>query len=118
MARDEITSRLIEFDGKVRVEAGPALKTAKATDDMLSDKKTAAHYVAGAFDAVGKQIVMGANFSYLDWLGTPVWYVYRLEEVPADQVALRQVEPGSLYWAEKGVRPTQEEAEAYAQSLL
>lgn len=83
-----------------RIERGPALKTAKATPEMLSDEKTASHYYAPrpmvnaqghpyknksgkpkmeyARDAVGNPIELNKEFTFLDWKNpdTYVWYVY------------------------------------------
>lgn len=118
MARVEITENLIEIDGVVRVESGPALRVAVATPELLDNQNTAEHYQDGGFDAVGAPISVGQEMTYLDWMGEPVWYVYCWEVMPPELAAARELPEGSEYWAEKGVRPTQEDAEAFAQSLL
>lgn len=62
-----------------RVEQGPKTKTAIATEELLSDAKTATHYQVGERDAVGKIIVLGEPMTYHDWLpgGDRIWKVYK-----------------------------------------
>ena len=90
----------------VRVELGWRRVTAKATAELLSNEKTAAHYrvskpvidpatgkqrvVIGmggeknlawdTVDAQGKPIKLGQPFQYLDYQGPKVWYVYKRTE--------------------------------------
>ena len=52
---------LIQVGRTVRVENGPARKTAVATKKLLSDAITAPHYQEGAPDAMGKKIVITAK---------------------------------------------------------
>lgn len=73
-----INEDLIDIAGKVRVERGPAKRTGKATEAVLDDDRTAAHYQLGRLDADGKVIEAGKSFTYLDWLGPRGWYVYVL----------------------------------------
>lgn len=88
---ERLSDTLIEIGGKVRVEQGPELKTAEATEELLDDKVTASHYHAPvekthaasgktvkvyAKDALGQRIEIGSDMTYLDWLGDRVWYVY------------------------------------------
>jgi hypothetical protein len=40
------------------------------------------HYKLGFRDALGKPIVDGEEFTYLDWYGVPVWYYYQLQDMP------------------------------------
>jgi hypothetical protein len=72
---------LIEIGSTIRVENGPARKTAVATKELLDDKVTAGHYREGAFDALGKRIKLGQPMTYLDYRGEWVWYIYQLGEV-------------------------------------
>lgn len=73
-----IGERILSLGGdKVRVEPGPRRRTGKATTELLSDEKTAPHYQAGNPDADGKPIKIGETMTYLDWMGEPVFYVYR-----------------------------------------
>lgn len=118
MARVELSDHLIDYDEKARVEAGPKLVTAKATDTLLADNKTAAHYRVGALDALGVVIELGKNMTYLDWLGTPVWYVYHYENMPDDLAIERELPVGTKYWAEKKVFDVFADAEAFAQTLI
>lgn len=77
-----INEDLVEIGGKARVERGPTRKTGKATDKLLADDATAAHYRLGAPDADGKMIEAGKSMAYLDWLaGKTVSYVYGLDDV-------------------------------------
>lgn len=73
---------LIQVSDTVRVESGPRRKKAKATEALLRDDVTAPHYQVDKKDALGKPIKIGEDMNYLDWLGTPVWYVYELKEDP------------------------------------
>lgn len=71
-----INEDLVEIDGKVRIERGPAKKTAKATEKLLANDATAAHYQLGRTDADGNTIEAGKHMAYLDWLGAKGFYVY------------------------------------------
>jgi hypothetical protein len=71
---------LIQVGRTVRVENGPARKTAVVTKKLLSDAVTAPHYQEGAPDAMGKKIVLGQVMTYLDYLGPWIWYVYKWDE--------------------------------------
>lgn len=75
-----INEDLVEIGGKVRVERGPARKTAKATEALLADTATATHYQVGQRDADGAMIEAGKPMTYIDWLGAKGWYVYALVE--------------------------------------
>jgi hypothetical protein len=72
---------MIEIGTTIRVENGPARKTAIATEELLDDKVTASHYKVGLKDAMGKPIAIGEPMTYLDYKGELVWYVYQLEEI-------------------------------------
>lgn len=81
METKRINEDLIEIGGKARVERGPARKTGKATDKLLANDKTAAHYQLGARGADGDLIEAGKTMAYLDYLaGRTVFYVYALDE--------------------------------------
>lgn len=114
MARVALNERLFVFDDVVAVEYGAVYKTEIATEELLSDTKTASHYVVGAPDAAGNEIVLGQPMTYVDWLGDHAWFVYRLTAVPEDEVDAR----GATYWELKGYRETQDEAEAFALTLI
>lgn len=83
ISRSETTISL--GDDQVRIEEGPARKTATATEELLSDDKTDARYYAGVRpvditlrngevvtvdqvgrDALGKPIEVGKKMTYLD----------------------------------------------------
>ncbi|MCX5518435.1 hypothetical protein OSH10_08305 [Kaistia defluvii] len=73
-----INEDLIEIGGKARVERGPAKKTGKATEKLLANDRTAAHYQLGVRDAAGNLIEAGKPMTYLDWLAPKGFYVYAL----------------------------------------
>ncbi|MBE3088019.1 MAG: hypothetical protein IMZ71_02735 [Chloroflexi bacterium] len=72
---------MIEIGTTIRVENGPARKTAIATEELLDNKVIASHYQAGLKDALGKVIILGEPMTYLDYRGELVWYIYQLQEV-------------------------------------
>lgn len=69
----------IQVSPTVRVEAGPCVKTAIATPELLDDEVTLSHYREGAPDKLGKKIVLGEEMTYADWKGEYEWKVYKLE---------------------------------------
>ena len=71
---------MIQIGAGVRIESGPARKTAIATKELLDDRVTARHYRNGAKDALGKRIELGKPMDYLDYRSGPVWYVYQEED--------------------------------------
>lgn len=71
-----LNEALIEIDGRVRVERGPRMLTAVATEELLSNEVTASHYKVGGLDKLGKVIVLGEEMTYLDWLGKHVFHLY------------------------------------------
>ena len=118
---------MIEIGSTIRVENGPARKVAVATAELMDDKVTASHYQVGAFDAMGKRIVLGESMTYLDYRGELVWYIYQLSDVginergevlfpdspfilknfePEDKVAVRTEER----WLPVGIETTKERA--------
>jgi len=118
---------MIEIGSAIRVENGPARKVAVATAELMDDKVTASHYQVGAFDAMGKRIVLGESMTYLDYRGELVWYIYQLSDVginergevlfpdspfilknfePEDKVAVRTEER----WLPVGIETTKERA--------
>jgi hypothetical protein len=80
METTRINEDLVEIGGRARIERGPAKKTGKATEALLSDEKTAAHYQLGARDAAGAVIEAGKPMTYLAWLAPKGFYVYALVE--------------------------------------
>lgn len=90
---------------QIRIEEGPALKTATATAELLHDDNTAEHYHAGVRpmtfndalgkpyevpslgrDALGKPIKIGQKMTYLDHggkkaMGSRCFYVYKRREI-------------------------------------
>lgn len=99
----------LELDGgRFRIEAGPALKRAKATPDLLDDAKTAAHYQPGLNDAKGEEIVVGKPFRYLDYLNDAVFYLFEKVDVdPADPESPYHVPEGSVTLREGNVDVSQ-----------
>ncbi|MBE3063853.1 MAG: hypothetical protein IMZ69_02400 [Spirochaetes bacterium] len=100
---------MIEIGTTIRVENGPARKTAIATEELLDDAVTVSHYHIGLKDALGKVIVLGEPMTYLDYRGEDVWYVYQLQEVgvnAAGEVLL----PDSKHILKTGREPEDREA--------
>lgn len=118
MAHVQLADNLFEIDNLVRIESGPLLKTAVATEALLSNAATADHYQTGANDALGRPITLGAEMAYLDWLGVWGWYVYRWEPAPTELIAAYGLAEDAHHWAEKGVKATRDEAEIFAATLL
>lgn len=85
----------IEIGNTVRVEAGPALRRRKATDEALSNDATAPHYQLGAPDATGKPIEEGKMFSYLDYHAPPVHYVFERVDIAPDDPRYRAAPDGT-----------------------
>lgn len=99
-------TELIDVKSTVRVESGCARLKAVATKEMEPDRdangravepnsqtrrvvlksgaKLAVHYKLELLDALSKVIVEGEEFTYLGYFDLPVWYVYRLKDVPLD----------------------------------
>lgn len=106
---DPVDTPYKSFGKTVRVEPGPALKTAKATAELLSDEVTAAHYAVGARDAKGEVIELGQPMAYLDWKGERVFYLYQLRDDDSAAEGQR--------WFEVDTFATEEAAHAAAQKL-
>jgi hypothetical protein len=133
----------IEIGDTVRVERGPVLRQATATAALLANDKTAEHYhlprVEGegddaktivSRDAFGKPIEEGKRFSYLDYLGDAVFYVFERVEIdatdprferfaPVNDPAAQMLPEGSenvqvysYVFEERGTYPTEDEAVA------
>jgi len=60
-----------------RFEPGPARRKSYASEEVLAILKPS--YRQSMIDADGKPIAMGQEFTYLDWGGEFIWYVYRLD---------------------------------------
>lgn len=89
----KLADDLYEIGSKARVERGPLMKTAMASEALFNgDAQRSAeqvqrdelgttlrgHYQLNAFDKLGKPIVPGREFAFLDWNGEWVWHVYEL----------------------------------------
>lgn len=71
---------IVEIDGVVRLEQGPIRRREIATEEILDNAVTARHYQVGLPDALGKPIVIGESFDFIDWKSREkVWYVYSLD---------------------------------------
>lgn len=106
----------IQLSETVRIEAGFITKRALATPMTLSNDFTASHYVEGGIDALGKKIVMGKEFSYLDYKSRDrIWNVYKFE---VDMKWLALFGDGSPRYVKKGSYHTKEEALEAAKSLM
>src|SRR5689334_14617726 len=87
---------IINVGSNYRIEPGPAVIDAVATEELLHNDNTEAHYHAPiednngltyAKDRLGNPIILGQDFSYLDWGGDKhegkrVFYIY--EKTPVD----------------------------------
>ena len=93
---------MIEIGTTIRVENGPARKTAIATKELLDDAVTARHYQVGEHDAMGKTIALGEPMTYLDYKGEWVWYIYQLRD---DETA-----PDGKRWILAAIETTKESA--------
>lgn len=122
----------IEIGDTVRVESGPALRRRKATDEALSNDATADHYQVGLSDALGKPIEAGAMFTYLDYYGPRVFYVYQRAEIGPDDPRFKAQPDGesppldeestnirayTYVFEERGVFGTEDEAIEVGQKL-
>ena len=112
---------LIEIDNKVRVEAGPVRKRAVATEALLSDDVTSAHYKVGSPDALNKIIELGQPMDYIDWKSPArVFYVYQLDEVEKIKMIEGPMKDEIIEqprWLLKGDYKTQDEAIVAAMTL-
>jgi hypothetical protein len=111
-------TELIQISESVRVESGPRREKAIATAELAPDqdskgkvkdvleqthrtlpngKRLAKHYKLGMRDAWGKIIQEGEEFTFLDYFGEQVWYMYQLEDVPLESGTLsRMAQPKGL----------------------
>ena len=72
--------RVVEIEGKVRIEPGPLRQRAVATKQLIADEVTARHYRVGEPDALGKTIKLGNEIDYIHWRNAAeVFYVYLLD---------------------------------------
>jgi len=136
--------RFFEIDGRVRIEAGKAVKRdVMAGEELL--KKIHPYYstphrafnnhpihgktFAGcAMDQGGQPIRLGAPMAYIDYFSPDVWFVYRLEDDETHNEYTKD-EDGNMIphvenpmhhkrWIEHGQFATREEAETFAAGLL
>ena len=133
---------LIQVRDTVRVEFGPVRKTAVATEELLSNSKTAGHYYAGmgvdpmtkqlkqGIDAFAKPIVLGEEMTYIDYKGVGAFHVYELRDTflekitgrPTDNKANAQIDANGKViveqrYIEADVIVDREEAIAAAEKL-
>jgi hypothetical protein len=130
----------------VRIEPGPKLVTAVATEELLHDNRTAGHYHVGGRDSKGRPIELGKEFTYLEWGGNEaepklVFYVYKKVPVNSVDEFIGEDEPNPHFvpqhvrdaatagergddlvafdykWEEVGVRATYEAALDLAQNI-
>jgi hypothetical protein len=130
---------LLQISDRVRIESHPRRFTKKATEQLLADNVTAAHYKACRpateqeiasptietrdgqrifRDALGAPIEIGKPMAYIDWLAPEdahVYTVYRLEPVLADEA---NPAAGTVdRYLPHGTFDTLQEAEAAAEAL-
>lgn len=77
---------LIQVADDVRVENGPRMVHAEATEQLLSNLKTHSDYRVGGRDALGRVIQVGKEIDYLDYRGKWVWYLYQEVDHPVDHL--------------------------------
>lgn len=123
MAEVERDGDLITIGDRVRIEKGPPLLTATATEALLSNEATASHYEVGKLDALGKPIVLGEEFAYLDWGGSKtegkrIHYIFeRVELSDEDRAREGQETTDEFRWVERGTRATEEAAITLGKSI-
>lgn len=83
-----IGENITEVGDTLRIEPGPRMVTAIATDALLHDDRTAGHYAVGKIDSAGKVIVLGEEMTYAEWGGNDhprddVFKLYQWTAVPA-----------------------------------
>jgi hypothetical protein len=82
MKIEKLGDNITEIDGKVRVELGHVRRKEIATEELLSNDVTAAHYGVGLKDSLGNVIALGKPMDFIDWLSPDRhFYVYQLQEV-------------------------------------
>lgn len=93
MSNPEITSSgdITNIGDKIRIEPCPKRVTEIATEELLSDTLTAAHYQVGGTDASGRPIVLGEPMTYLCWGGADaapiiVQNVYQMTPIPEEEL--------------------------------
>lgn len=109
----KINDRMFEVDGKVRIEQGPALRSAIATKEMLANDRTAPRYFVGGYDRDGKVIVEGESFRYLDYLAPHGWYVSKLTTRKNEKTG--ETEP---FWEDAGYFDAYPQALAHSTTML
>jgi len=105
---------IINVGDNYRIEPGPALVKAVATEELLNNANTAEHYHAPierpdggttfAKDSFGQPIIVGEEFHYLDHGGTEaegktVYYVYKKTPVNFTDEFLKGGERNPYYVA-------------------
>jgi|WetSurMetagenome_2_1015567.scaffolds.fasta_scaffold199714_1 hypothetical protein len=83
---------LIQMTTTIRVESGPQRVCGIASKELLDNAVTAPHYAEGKRDALGKEIVLGEEMTYLDYYARCVWYVYTLTACPIESKILEQLQ--------------------------
>lgn len=102
----------VQVSPTVRVEMGPKRQKAVAGVELAPDldekgkprdmedqprkrlangKTLARHYKLGMRDARGKVIQEGEEFTFLDYFGEHVYYIYQLEDVEIDAATLERI---------------------------
>lgn len=125
MAETKREGSILKIGETIRIEPGPMLKTSTATEALLSNEVTAAHYQASRpatedeiadpeiattadgtrifIDARSKPIVLGEPMAYLDWNGhaadvdgATVFYVTAYEPMTSAERKDREVTDAHL----------------------
>lgn len=65
-----------QLSDTVRVDRGPPIRVAIATEALLRGGRLASHYRVGAPDAIGNRIVLGRTMFYVDWRAPETEYVF------------------------------------------
>lgn len=133
MAKVTNENGIINVGSNYRIEKGPALVSEIASAELLSNDRTADHYIEGQRDATGKVIKIGEPITFLEWGGKSapkkdVYYIFERQEVDAsdensphfvpEHIRNSQSENRTHYtyiWREVATRATEEAALDYAQ---
>jgi hypothetical protein len=70
-----------QISDSIRVDRGPPIRAATATETLLMGGRLASHYRVGAPDAIGRRIELGNTMFYVDWKAKPDDYVYTVYQL-------------------------------------
>ena len=70
-----------QLSDTIRVDRGPPIRVATATEPLLRGGRLASHYRVGSPDAVGKSIELDHIMFYVDWRAPEAEYVFTVYEL-------------------------------------